>query len=323
MSESPGVIVLAVHRPEPTLLRRQLESIASQSLEQWICIVGIDGIDHDTASLIHQIIGCDPRFQVVEFADNVGVYKQFERLLGMVNKDSSWIALSDQDDYWHEMKLERLVSALDRFDVTGASCQARVVTAAGVELRRTARRHKPLMSLLIFNEVTGSLSIFKPEVLSLALPFPPQSNAAIHDHWLGVCSTAMKGFYITEDVLQDYVQHSGNVIGEQPPSQAIRAATTDVLFHRATLQKFTTDPWTWRVSMARTLMTRFAPSESAALKVIGQGRLTPTLGRLLLNEAKSQRIPARVAFAMSLGAFRGYRKPRQPTSGSYCGEKVG
>jgi hypothetical protein len=49
----------------------------------------------------------------------------------------------------------------------------------------------------------------------LALPFPRfDSPSEVHDHWIAVCASAKGQCLVVDDVLQDYVQHGENVLGE-------------------------------------------------------------------------------------------------------------
>ena len=97
----PGVVVMAVYRPDPVLLERQIESLRIQTVADWRCMIGIDGADSETHHLLKDLTGDDARFEVSEYADNVGVYRHFERLLREVDGDAAWVALADQDDYWY------------------------------------------------------------------------------------------------------------------------------------------------------------------------------------------------------------------------------
>ena len=124
------------------------------------------------------------------FDDNLGVYRHFERLLALVPTDEvAWVALADQDDDWYPTKLARLLPALDLPGVAAVVGRARVV-ADGRDKGLTKRRVGGFASTLLINQVTGSLAIFRPEVVAAALPFPPGNDDAIHDHWLAVCAAA-------------------------------------------------------------------------------------------------------------------------------------
>ena len=211
-----GAICMAVYRPDPGLLRVQLESIAAQTLAGWTCLVGIDGPDPDAARQITDIVGDDPRFVIHEFTERLGFYRNFERVLAAVDARAEWIALADQDDRWYPNKLKTMVPALESHALVAG--QARVVDlrSGGSEPEVfTDRAMHGFGPLIIDNCVTGSLSVMRASLLRLALPFPEPTDAAYHDHWLALCADVDGGIQILPDVVQDYQQHSANVIGEE------------------------------------------------------------------------------------------------------------
>ena len=221
MSAGPGFVVMAVFRPDPALLTRQIDSLQAQSVADWRCLIGIDGVDPEVRALVLDLVDADVRFEVREYEDNVGVYRHFERLLDSVPVGAAWVSLADQDDVWYTDKFERLLTVLDGPGVAAVSGQARLVDTSGAVLGTTDRLSADLGQLLLRNQVSGALVLFRRSVLDLALPFPGATDIAIHDHWLGVCAAAM-GRVVVEDVrVQDYVQHAANVLGSvtaRPPS---------------------------------------------------------------------------------------------------------
>lgn len=209
-----GVIALAAYKPDWDLFRRQLQSLRDQSHAHFSCLISADGGRREIQAFVDDALDGDARFQVIGFDDRVGFYRNFERALEHVPAEASWVALSDQDDYWYQDKLETLLPYLNRYSlVTG---QARVVTDKGIVLSEsTDRRNVPLTHLLLDNQITGSLSVFRRELLDTILPFPRFSNPSEnHDHWIGLCTAAADGAYVSGRRVQDYVQHGGNVLGE-------------------------------------------------------------------------------------------------------------
>lgn len=209
-----GVIALAAYKPDWDLFRRQLQSIRDQSHVNFSCLISADGGRHEIQAFVDDILEGDTRFQVIGFEDRLGFYRNFERALEHVPAEATWVALSDQDDYWYQDKLETLLPYLKQYSlVTG---QARVVTDTGIVLSEsTDRRNVPLTHLLLDNQITGGLSVFRRELLDTILPFPRFSNPSQnHDHWIGLCTAAADGAYVSGRNVQDYVQHGGNVLGE-------------------------------------------------------------------------------------------------------------
>lgn len=253
-----GFVVMAVYRPNPRLLERQLSSLRAQTITDWRCLIGIDGADPETHRLVESLVGGDHRFDVCTYPENVGVYRHFERLLREVPPDVAWVALADQDDYWYPTKFQHLTSALSASAVLAVSGQARLVDAVGRDLGRTHRRSGDVTALLLRNQITGSLTVFGRSVLELALPFPEGNEMAIHDHWLAVCAALLGSVIVLPNVVQEYVQHAGNALGERPPTRVrdhVRSALSG-LGPRSYSEHFARIRWGWRVSMATALRTR-------------------------------------------------------------------
>lgn len=308
-----GFICMAVYRPNEELLRLQVSSIAGQSVQSWKCIIGIDGEDVYTDRLVRQLTSHDMRFEVITFAERVGFYRNFERILAQVPPAASWVALSDQDDEWHASKLAVLMPHLQTVPlVTG---RARVRTHGGASgsasiARLTVRRAVKLNALIIDNQVTGSLSLFRGSLLQQAIPFPEPTDQAFHDHWLGICAAVSGGIGLADHVVQDYIQHAGNVIGEGDTarlkgrlgrlrtasgSDGPRARLTYIRVHR----------WGWRVKMARLAMARF-PEHSAhddsVLRLYAQDRLSAKLVWAALVDCIRGDVPALRTLALLVGS---------------------
>ncbi|MFJ6280539.1 glycosyltransferase [Arthrobacter subterraneus] len=223
MVEASGVICIAVYRPSWDLLVEQLRSIQRQTVNNWLAIIGIDGLDEDLRSRLQDFIGEDVRFTVRQYQERVGHYRNFERLLAEVGSEYQWIALADQDDHWYPEKLERMVPGLRDYDLVCS--QARVVSIDGASraaLGTTSRSNASLAAMFINNRVTGSFSLLSPRLVRAALPFPAPTDQAFHDHWLGVCARSADRLTFIDDVLQDYHQHGSNVIGEEGKDSLIK-----------------------------------------------------------------------------------------------------
>jgi hypothetical protein len=308
VSGVPGAICLAVYRPDPDRLRAQIESIQTQTLSSWTCIVGIDGRDPVAESTVSEIVGDDPRFVVRAFADNVGFYRNFERLLAEVPTAAPWIALSDQDDVWYPHKLEALVPLLGRAVL--ASGSARLVDARGAEVGVTRRRYHGLGALLIDNQVTGSMVVLRSELLGAALPFPAPTDVSYHDHWLGVVAAASGEVRIVEDLLQDYVQHGNNVIGEESGGRIRRrAARLRELGGGAAfsvLRYLAVHRWGWRVAMARTVLDRMPdvkPAQRRVLEVFARGDASVAFVRIAASAVRRGSAPVGRSAALVAGSL--------------------
>ena len=230
-----GSIVLAAYRPNLILFKQQLRSIQNQTITGFECIISADGDMDAITRFVLELTNSDLRFKVVGFNDRRGFYHNFERGLAAVSARSEWVALCDQDDFWYPLKLESLLPELNT--ATAVTGQARVVEypSGKIILNHTKRVSVNLSNEIVQNQFSGALSIFRKSVLSLALPFPKMSTAAqVHDHWMAVCAGALGQLHAVPCIVQDYVQHSENVIGEKPLTNPFN------IFHSVkTLRDFT------------------------------------------------------------------------------------
>lgn len=305
-----GTICLAVYRPQPELLRRQIASIKAQDLTDWTCLVGVDGPDDEALAMLGPLCATDPRFRLVAFDERLGHFRHFERLMHLVPDDAGWVALSDQDDVWRSDKLARLVPLLDGAALVQG--EALVADATG-RPHGTAQRHtgRGLAALLVDNQVTGSFAVMRTDLVRQALPFPSPTDAAYHDHWLGVCGHLAGGLRTVHEPLQTYVQHDSNVLGE---SAGGRWATRLTALGRSSgrrregpLRYLAEHRYGWRARMSRSALERFpeVPAhDRRVLTLFAGGRLSPALARVVTADALARRVPSGRAAGVLVGAAR-------------------
>jgi O-antigen biosynthesis protein len=210
-------ICMATYDPPLELFERQVASIREQTHGDWVCLVADDGSSEAKWDEMTRIVGGDERFRLWRFDERLGFYGNFERALGLVPPEATYVALADQDDRWHPEKLEALLGAIAP-DVSLVYSDARVVSRAGRTLSETywtSRRpgRGDLGSLLVSNTVSGAAALFAREVLADALPFPPATGEAYHDRWIALVAAALGRVAYLERPLYDYVQHPKAALG--------------------------------------------------------------------------------------------------------------
>lgn len=267
-----GAIVLAAYKPDASLFRTQLQSIAQQSHRDFVCLITADGGHEAIQELVQQIVPGDARFKVVGFEERLGFYGNFERGLTFVPETAEWVALSDQDDYWYEDKLEKLLPRLTEYVLV--SGQARVVNDDGRILEPwTGRKNASFLNLFVQNQFTGGLLVFRRSLLDDALPFPRMNNPSqLHDHWLAVCAYAVGSVKIVDELVQDYIQHGNNVVGEAVkglhPFQSYKRARELALRYEGSpsvpsiLRLTNSLSFGWRRVMAEALARRLSSSNA-------------------------------------------------------------
>jgi glycosyltransferase involved in cell wall biosynthesis len=210
-------ICMATYNPPETLLRRQLDSIRAQTHGNWVCVISDDCSTNEGRELLEREIQGDDRFLLSPSSRRLGFYANFERALSMTPTSADFVTLCDQDDYWHPEKLDRLLEGV-RDGVQLVYSDARVVDPGGELIHSsywTERRNNytNFGSLLLANSITGAASLFRRELLSDVLPFPPALDRPFHDHWLAIIALARGTVSYVDEPLYDYVQHGDAVIG--------------------------------------------------------------------------------------------------------------
>ena len=81
-------------------IRQQLDSILSQTYNEFNLIISDDASSDNTVGILKEYENKDSRIKVFKQEKNLGVVENFEFLLKQVTTD--FFMLADQDDIWEE-----------------------------------------------------------------------------------------------------------------------------------------------------------------------------------------------------------------------------
>jgi Glycosyl transferase family 2 len=209
-------ICMATYEPPVELFRRQVDSIRAQTHRNWTCIISDDCSNPARVAAMRRVLDGDPRFIVSPSPRRLRFYNNFERALSLAPPRAQYVAMADQDDYWHPDKLATLLAEIG--DAQLVYSDARIVSPDGELIADTywserRNNHSDIASLLMANCVTGAASLFPRELLDYALPFPPRQFAHFHDHWIALTARALGEIAFVSRPLYDYVQHGEAVLG--------------------------------------------------------------------------------------------------------------
>jgi glycosyltransferase involved in cell wall biosynthesis len=232
------VILMPIYKPDINFLLRQIESINSQQFENFVCILGFDGpIDGTITSALRETL--DPvRFRICGYPHQTGVYLHIERLLSDFASLGRFVALCDQDDRWHTTKISNQVNVLLTTEYSMVTDNALLVDLDGKSFDLTLFEVLGISNsvkkfVLTTNFATGAGSMYRKEMVLMALPFPKNHGNALHDHWLVSVAEASNGCLINETPSWEYRQHGNNLVGAfggNKKSSPIKTAFTK--FHR-------------------------------------------------------------------------------------------
>lgn len=223
--QSKATIVVPVFRPNFDFLRDQLLSIRDQEHVSFNCVVGFDGEvppKDQVESLKREL---DTRFSLLVFPTHLGLYRNVERLLNLVESDSDFVALADQDDVWHHNRLSQQIAKLV------VSSRALVTSNGALSFQKDARSFFEVLRIdpqrfiwcLYVNQLVGASCVFKRQLLGTLLPFPSINGPLMHDHWLYLCALGNGGIQIDENISWIYRQHGNNLIGQPNSLYSIKA----------------------------------------------------------------------------------------------------
>jgi glycosyltransferase involved in cell wall biosynthesis len=187
----------------------QLASIGSQSRMPDEIIVCDDASTDTTVDLVTDFIatlGVDVKLHVN--CKNIGYAKNFEKALSLCTGDL--VFFSDQDDRWHENKVEVIVSILNDHP------SLLVITHDGYIVDSDLKWHGTKKNQQIqraygsgARAFTGCLSCVRREAIQFLLPFPV--GVAGHDIWIDyVFSHLLNFWHVDAACLQDIRRHESN-----------------------------------------------------------------------------------------------------------------
>lgn len=218
-------ILLASYNSEK-YIGEQIESILSQTSEEWRLTVQDDRSSDRTAEIVESYCAVYPEkisFRVNERNLGGSKYNFYDLLL---RAEADYVMTCDHDDVWLPDKVERTLAAMrDLETVYGKERPLLVHTDLKVtdrDLQVTAGSmffqqgldpsRKRLAELLVQNNVTGCTMMVNRALLSLLSPVIPP-NLIMHDWWCGLIAASFGGIGFVAEPTILYRQHGDNQVG--------------------------------------------------------------------------------------------------------------
>ena len=198
-------------------LREQIDSILSQTIQNFELVVCDDCSEDATCSILEEYQKRDNRIKVYRNDKNIGFKKNFEKAISLCKGD--YIALSDQDDIWMENHLEVLRRLIGNKMMACGNCL--LIDGEGRDCRITYRDEELLDNLpqdelfmaysiaLFRNPFQGASMMINSVYLHHLLPIP--NGVGFHDSWISLYSCFCGGFSYTSKVITKYRMHGHNI----------------------------------------------------------------------------------------------------------------
>jgi glycosyltransferase involved in cell wall biosynthesis len=230
-------VVLCTHNGAAYIAEQVTSILRNDPFE---IVLGDDASTDDTVAIVENLVGVHrdaggtTELVVRRHDPALGVVANFADALAHARGDL--IALSDQDDIWHEGRLARMEAVLTGGPgILLAHSDARLVDATGRPTGSTLLKALEITpgeragletgdafaTLLRRNLVTGATAVLRRELVDAATPFP---GNWVHDEWLAIIAAAIGTVRLTPHAHVDYRQHGANQIGARRPTMRDRWA---------------------------------------------------------------------------------------------------
>ena len=208
-------------------LPAQLDSILQQTRPPDELVICDDRSTDGTHSILDDYQRSFPNtVRVHKNETNLGVVKNFEKAIRLTTGDA--IALSDQDDVWEPIKLERQLSALNEQGADLVFHNAAVVSES-LERRtdfwgsltspyshgRLREPRRGLIELVRGNVVQGASTMFGARLKNIVTPIP---RVWFYDHYIAIMALLTGNVYDIDAELLRYRQHGAQHLGVKTQS---------------------------------------------------------------------------------------------------------
>ena len=225
MNHQPNIDILLPTYNGEKYLTEQIDSILTQSTQDWRLIIRDDGSSDNTVSIIEKYAAKYPdKIKLITDNDgNLGASLNFGRLLEQA--DAEYIMFSDQDDVWLPNKIELTLNVMKATEQIYPDKEVLIHTDLKVvnsDLNIIAdsmwsyQKISPeigddLSKIMAQNIVTGCAMMINRKAKDVSTPIPPE--AIMYDWWIAM-NVARYGkiVYLSAPSIL-YRQHSDNRIG--------------------------------------------------------------------------------------------------------------
>ena len=223
-------ILMATYNGE-RYLKEQIESILNQTYSNIRLLICDDLSTDNTYNILKEYEKKDKRVKVTRNENNLGVTKNFEKLLSMV--ESKYYMFSDQDDVWNSDKVELSYRKLKKenadlvfTDLTVVDENLNVISKSFNRLKKIYRKiikYDDLRMVYLYNVVTGCTIISKSSYINKIIPLP-ENKDILHDHYIPllILSQGGKLSYLDMPTIQ-YRQHPSNQVGSKRYTSSLKS----------------------------------------------------------------------------------------------------
>lgn len=211
-------------------LCEQLDSILSQTVQDFELIVCDDCSTDNTMSILREYSSKDERIRIYQNKQNLGFKDNFSKAISLCNGE--YIALCDQDDIWLEDHLSLLYTSLLENNAVLACGDAIIIDENGIEKGFTSSYldgmdmvpqsdfDKARHILLCENTFQGSTMLMRKALTDVLMPIP--ADVCFHDTWIAAFACFSGGITYVHTPVLKYRRHSLEITNGKRRMSALR-----------------------------------------------------------------------------------------------------
>lgn len=220
MTHTRKVAILLCTYNGSEYLKKQIDSIIAQTVNDWVIFASDDGSTDETLNILgeYQVKLGREKFCIVK-GPGKGFAWNFISLLENSGDEFDYYAFCDQDDEWMPEKLAAGISTLNGFscEVPSVYCsRTQLVDENNHDIGLSPLFEKPpsFRNALIQSIAGGNTMMLNRQARSLILKTPRYERIISHDWWVYIIITAVGGKVYYDPVPNiRYRQHTGNIVG--------------------------------------------------------------------------------------------------------------
>ena len=207
-------ILMATYNGEK-YLSEQIESIISQSYENWTLLIRDDNSKDSTVSIIEKYEKKDNRIRLLrDRKGNLGFIKNFEELL--IESQEDFIMFCDQDDYWEKDKIKNYIEILQKEEEllqvpllihsNSFICDENLKIIKEEFINSSIALEENKNTYFFSYIVQGSTVMINKRMKEICIPF--LSSVTLHDRYFHLLSEFLGKRIFIDKSLMKYRQHA-------------------------------------------------------------------------------------------------------------------
>lgn len=220
MTQLKKVAILLCTYNGSKYIKKQIDSIISQTVNEWVIFASDDGSTDDTLEILneYQIKLGSERFCIIK-GPGKGFAWNFISLLESSGDEFDYYAFCDQDDEWMPEKLAAGISNLNGYsqELPSLYCsRTQLVDENNNDIGLSPLFEKPpsFKNALIQSIAGGNTMMLNRQARKLIIKTPRYDRVISHDWWVYIIITAVGGKVFYDPIPNiKYRQHTGNIVG--------------------------------------------------------------------------------------------------------------